>query len=120
MCILVLTTTCSTHQKRKREKLALRVCEVEGENHTFPIHGNTWEYIWEYMGIHVFPGPWEYMGIHWEYMGILGIHWEYMGIRGNTRIPRHLGIHGNTVCWERPEHNNSTTQHSGEVPPVEA
>ena len=41
------------------------------------------------------------MGIHWEYMGILGIHWEYMGIRGNTRIPRHLGIHGNTV-WERP------------------
>ena len=44
------------------------------------------------------------MGIHWEYMGILGIHWEYMGIRGNTRIPRHLGIHGNTV-WERPGEN---------------
>ena len=29
-----------------------------------------------------------------------------MGIRGNTRIPRHLGIHGNTV-WERPAGSSS-------------
>ena len=31
------------------------------------IHGNTWEYIWEYMGIHVFPGP---LGIHGNTLGI--------------------------------------------------
>ena len=32
---------------------------------SFPLHGNTWGYIWEDMGIHVFPRP---FGIHWEYM----------------------------------------------------
>ena len=51
--------------KKKREKpLRIQVWKK-----AFPLLGIHWEYIWEYMGIHVFPGP---LGIHGN--TLMGIH----------------------------------------------